>query len=405
MTQFHFEAFDAKGQISKGLIEAESLPKALNMIKERDLNPFRTTIATGSEGNGFRFQLGQRVMSLQSRVRAIRQLATLLKAGITVDRALEILANQAKGHLDRSVIEKSQKDISAGQSLSATLRTSDWGFKPGEVGLVQASEKSGSLVASLEDLADYLEKQQEMRSKLTSALVYPAFLLALIPISLSVIALVLVPNIAPLFEETGAEMPFILQTMVMTTHFVSNNFELVSIGVILLLMLIILILSNPKNRVSAGGWIFRLPVLNRITKASDAIRLCRALGLLLRGGAPMQNALAVAVDIAPTEKQKLGLDKVRNAVAGGNKLADALKQQHLLDPASLQMIAIGEETNKLDTMLLYIANSENNRLSNFIERLMTLLTPILTILMGIMVGGIVMSVMRAILSINELATR
>ena len=200
MTQFHFEAFDTKGQILKGLIEAESLPKALNMIKERGLNPFRTTVATGLEDNGFRFQVGQRVMSLQNRVRAIRQLATLLKAEITVDRALEILANQAKGSLDRSVIEKSQKDISAGQSLSATLLSSGWGFKSGEVGLVQASEKSGSLVASLEDLSDYLEKQQEMKSKLTSALVYPAFLLALIPISLSVIALVLVPNIARIFR-------------------------------------------------------------------------------------------------------------------------------------------------------------------------------------------------------------
>lgn len=405
MTRFSYEAYGHDGQIQHGSIEAESLPQALSILKGRALSPYRTGVSDDLEPTPVGLKFGQYKLGINVRVQFIRQLATLLTAGITVDRAFEILASQTKNGRDRSTVLKSQSAVSAGQSLSSALNVSSWGFMPGELGLLQAAEKSGSMVASLEDLAEYLEKQQEIRSKLTSALVYPAFLLALVPIALTVIALVLVPNIAPLFEETGAEMPFMLRTMVGTTQFVTNNSIAVFIGTSLIFFGIFLAFNTPRIRAAAVERIFKLPILSRIRNASDSIRLCRALGLLLRGGAPMQIALATAVEITPGNNRKILLEKVRSSVASGQKLGAAMKAEKLLEPSSLQMISIGEETNKLDAMLLYIANSESRKLSSFIERLMTLLTPILTILMGIMVGGIVMSVMRAILSINELVTK
>jgi general secretion pathway protein F len=405
MTQFSYEAYGQNGKIQQGSIEAESLPLALSALKDRGLSPFRTDVSSDTKPKPIGLSFGHSKLGLNIRVQSIRQLATLLNAGITVDRAFDILASQTKNRLDKSTILKSQGAVSAGQSLSSALNVPSWGFKPGELGLLQAAEKSGSMVASLEDLAEYLEKQQELRSKLTSALVYPAFLLALVPIALTVIALVLVPNIAPLFEETGAEMPLMLQAMVGTTQFITNNTVVILIGVVLSMMTVLLAFNSPSLRAATTERLFKLPVLSRIRNASDSIRLCRALGLVLRGGSPMQNALATAVEITPNTKRKMSLEKVRSSVAGGQKLGAALKAEKLLDPSYLQMIAIGEETNKLDTMLLYIANTESRKLSSFIERLMTLLTPVLTILMGIMVGGIVMSVMRAILSINELATK
>jgi general secretion pathway protein F len=405
MTQFSYEAYGTDGQIQQGLIEAESLQQALSVLKDRGLSPFRTDISTDTRPKRIGSSFGQSKLGLNVRVLAIRQLATLFNAGITVDRAFEILAGQTKNRHDKSTILKSQSAVSAGQSLSSALDVLSWGFKPGELGLLQAAEKSGSMVASLEDLAEYLEKQQELRSKLTSALVYPAFLLALVPVALTVIALVLVPNIAPLFEETGAQMPLMLQAMVVTTQFATNNTAMIFVVTAFSLIAALLAFNSPSIRAATTERLFKLPVLNRIRNASDSIRLCRALGLLLRGGAPMQNALATAVEITPGNNRKMLLEKVRSSVAGGQKLGTALKTEKLLDPSYLQMITIGEETNKLDTMLLYIANSESRKLSSFIERLMTLLTPVLTILMGIMVGGIVMSVMRAILSINELAAK
>jgi general secretion pathway protein F len=405
MTQFNYEAYGQNGKIQQGSIEAESLPHALSALKDRGLSPFRTDVSSDTRPKPIGLSFGQSKLGLNVRVQSIRQLATLLNAGITVDRAFEILAGQTKNRLDKTTILKSQSAVSAGQSLSSALNVPSWGFKAGELGLLQAAEKSGSMAASLEDLAEYLETQQVLRSKLTSALVYPTFLLALVPVVLIVIALVLVPNIAPLFEETGAEMPLMLQAMVATTQFITNNTAIILVGAILSLMGMLLALNSPSLRAAIIEGLFKLPVLNAIRNASDSIRLCRALGLVLRGGAPMQNALATAVEITPSKNRKMLLEKVRSSVAGGQKLAAAFKAEKLLDQSYLQMIAIGEETNKLDIMLLYISNTESRKLSSFIERLMTLLTPVLTILMGIMVGGIVMSVMRAILSINELATK
>jgi general secretion pathway protein F len=228
--------------------------------------------------------------------------------------------------------------------------------------------------------------------------VYPAFLLALAPISLIIIATVLIPNIAPLFENTGAQMPLALRGMLWASHEIEVHGLLWLGGLIALAM--VLVRYGRSNTVRA---LFqKFPIVRGLVRRREASRICRALGSMLKSGAALQVALEAVADVVDDPSTKLRLVEARDKVSSGQKLGDALKNLSSLSSSALQMIAIGEETNQLSAMLLYVADTEERALTSAIDRLMTLLTPVLTVLMGLMVGGIVMSIMQAILSVNEL---
>jgi len=404
MTRFRYEAFSASGETARGIIEAESLPSALELLNQRGIRPFLAEPDRDrATGKPQLFALGK--PSLAWRAKIVRQLATLLAAGITLDRSLLLLSKQGKSRSEQKIMADIGKAVNSGQSLSAALAGQNDLFQADEIGLVKASEQTGSLVPVLEDLAALLERRIQIRSKLTSALVYPAFLLTLAPISLIIIATVLVPNLAPLFEGAGAAMPFALQAMI----WFSNEFR--ERGILWLALLAIILvgsiwLSGKQSVKEAWNKLaVRLPFWGVIKRKTEAARICRTLGSLIRSGAPLQTALQAIVDVTHMKSTQESLKQVQTNVSAGRKLGDALNLVSSIDPSSLQMIAIGEETNKLDAMLLYVADGEEKAVASYIDRLMTLLTPLLTILLGLFVGGIVMSIMRAILSVNELVSK
>jgi general secretion pathway protein F len=404
MSTFRYEALSRDGQTIKGTIDADSLRAALTLLNQRGVKPYLAEPASaGTQSNKSSFSLGQ--PGLEWRMRLIRQLATLLAAGVTLDRALRLLTDQTTNKRERAIVEAMALAVTAGKPLSAAMATSAGQFKADEIGLIKASEQTGSLVPMLEELSTLLERRMQLRSKLASALVYPAFLLTLAPVSLIIIATVLVPNLAPLFENSGATMPFSLQAMIWASTEFRDRGALWFGGFILILALLFWFwrleaISEFWDRLSV-----KLPFIGIIKRRAESARICRTLGSLIRSGAPLQAALQAVVEVTTSKPTQDNLRKVRETVIAGSKLGDALKIIPSIDSSSLQMIAIGEETNKLETMLHHVAEGEEKALATYIDRLMTLLTPLLTIALGLFVGGIVMSIMRAILSVNELVAK
>jgi general secretion pathway protein F len=392
------------GQTVKGTIDAVSLTAALTLLNQRGVKPYLTEPASaGSQLNKASFSFGQ--PGLEWRMRLIRQLATLLAAGVTLDRALRLLTDQTTNKKERAIVEAMALAVTSGKPLSAAMATSAGQFKADEIGLIKASEQTGSLVPVLEELSTLLERRLQLRSKLASALVYPAFLLTLAPVSLIIIATVLVPNLAPLFENSGATMPFSLQAMIWASTEFRDRGALWLMGLILVPALLFWLwrletVSELWDRLSV-----KLPFIGIIKRRAESARICRTLGSLIRSGAPLQAALQAVVEVTSSKPTQDKLRKVRETVIAGSKLGDALKIIPSIDSSSLQMIAIGEETNKLETMLHHVAEGEEKALATYVDRLMTLLTPLLTIALGLFVGGIVMSIMRAILSVNELVAK
>ncbi len=403
MTLYRYEAYSHAGRAIDGTIEADSLPSALSLLRQKGVSPYRAEPASPQQQrSGFGAMLAANGPGLEWRARTIRQLATLLTAGITLDRALRILVSQAARRREGGIIEKLLSEVSSGKPLAAALAVAAGGFKADEIGLIRAGEQRGSLAPVLDELAALLERRLQLKGKLASALIYPAFLLALAPISLIIIATILVPNIAPLFEHSNAAMPLVLSAMIWATA------EFESHGTLWLALLLLAIIAawlasrSSHVRGRASQLVGHLPLAGVIRRRARASRICRTLGSLLRSGAPLQQALASVAEVAAGEAVQQALRGAQLEVSGGAKLAVALKSVSCLDSQALQMIAIGEETNKLDVMLLYVADSEEKALASYIDRLMALLTPALTVAIGLFVGGIVMSIMRAILSVNEL---
>lgn len=406
MTLFSYQAIAPSGHTVDGMIEADSLPGALALLRLQGLSPYRAEPAsTMLQPSLTKSPALWRGAGLEWRTQIIRQLATLLAAGITLDRALTILSSQTKRGKDKAIVDKVLEKVSSGQSLSTAFSSTSGQFKADELGLMRAGEQSGSLVPVLEELSTLLERRLQLRGKLVSALIYPAFLLTLAPISLIIIATVLVPNIAPLFENSGAAMPFALRAMIWTSEEFHARGGIWFMAMVAVTAAIYFSLQQQAIRKKVQFLISQLPIIRVIRKRSEASRICRTLGSLLHSGAPLQTALSAVTEVAAGTDTQDKLRVVKDAVSGGEKLASALKTIPSLDSSALQMIAIGEETNKLDTMLLYVADTEEKALSTYIDRLMALLTPILTVVMGLFVGGIVMSIMRAILSVNELVAR
>ncbi len=404
--RIRYQALGTSGEIVKGIVDADSLGLALSQLRRQGIAPFEAEPEVGAGATRPWWPaMPWTKPGTEWRARMVRQLATLLAAGVTLDRALRIIELQTPTGPGRTLMGRILGGVISGLSLSSAIAGTPSFFKSDELGLIRAGEQTGSLVPVLAELAAILERRLETSGKLTSALIYPLFLLAMAPLSLLLIATVLVPNIAPLFANSGAEVPLILRAMMFLSSELRERAWFWIAGCGFFGIVPVLFLGRPRRRQELKGLLLKLPIARAISRQTEASRVCRTLGSLLKGGASLQSAMMAVADVATTEAGRLQLHKARDAVADGKRVSIAMKALKSLDDTALQLMSIGEETNRLEAMLHYIAESEEKAAERYVDRLMTILTPLLTLLMGIMVGGIVMSIMRAILSLNDMALR
>jgi general secretion pathway protein F len=397
LQKIQYRAVDLAGHPQTGIVEAASVEAALLELHGRNLQVFAAEAATGAHSDkktnhallGFAFNRA----NLDWRLQLYRQLAVMLNAGVVVDRALRVIASQAQKPWEKSLHTDLGQGVSAGQPLSFALAKH------------VPTEKSASLAQALGELASMLERRRDIRSRVVSALVYPAFLLLLAPIALIIVGTVLVPNIAPLFEATGADMPLSLRAMVVAGQSWQEHMLLWLALLALIAVCVATMATNQKRRGGSLRILRKLPLFGVLQRKALDAKLCRPLGSLLKSGAPLQSAIAAVEETLTSENDRDRLSRARSSVSSGGKLSTALGKEKLLQGAALQMIVVGEETNQLDTMLLHVADAAEKELQMGIDRLMTLLVPVLTIAIGLLIGGIMMSVMRAILAVNQLAAQ
>jgi general secretion pathway protein F len=402
MKQFLYEAYGTTGNHVNGAIEADSIGQALAELSRQGLRPYKTTESTGTDTRlgGTSQSTG---LSLAVRARLMRQLATLIAAGVAPDRALRIQSTQAVSPAARRVIDAVLEKVVAGQPLSTAMGKTEAGFTADELGLLRAGEHTGALPVVLAELATLQERRLTLRGQLTSSLIYPAFLLAMVPVILAIIGLVLVPNLRPLFESSGASMPLILQVLIAAGDAWASNRVLVIVVAAAAIAALVALFRLKSSRALVRQALSSLPGLRIIARKSESARLSRTMGSLLRSGSALQSALAITAEVTATADVRKQLEAARDGVAQGERLSRALSRVTALEPGTLQMVAIGEETNKVEAMLLYVAEQDEQAVASALDRFMALLTPLLTVAIGLLVGGIVMSIMRAILSINDLA--
>jgi len=392
MPLFEYKAVAPSGETVQGTMEAASMELVILKLQEAGNIPLHAKESgTGRRGMNSR-EVGE----------FTQQLSTLLVAGLPLDRSLQVMLELSENERVKRTVAEIRDRVREGGSLSDALEEQHGAFNRLFVNMVRAGEVGGTLDVTLLRLTDYLERSADLKDSVISALIYPALLLVLAAGSLILLLVYVIPQFTPIFEELGGDLPLITR-MVLGVGSVLQNFWW---AIILVTVFIVVqfrrMLADADKRFAWDTRVLNMKWVGDLVSKIEIARLSRTLGTLLTNGVPLLGALSIARNVlSNTVLRKEVSDATREVKTGGG-LAHNLAKGGYFPRLALQMISVGEETGKLDEMLLKVSDTYDIEVRKTIERLLSIFTPVVTLLLALMIGTIVMSVLVAILSINDL---
>ncbi len=400
MPKFFYKAVKFDGESVEGEIEAPDEATVIRQLQGEGLIPIetRTTKSLRSKlGRVRRRRLSQKEIGILT-----RELATLLEAGMTLDRSLQILVDlTAEEHLVR-VLSDLQERVRGGATFSSALEGQDGQFARLYINMVRAGEASGALDQVLNRLADYLERVAELRQTVISALVYPSILLFVAGLSVIMLLVFVVPQFTVLFDDMGAALPVPTQIVVAAGDLFRNYWWAMLCVVALIAVILERWMQNPQVRERVDHRVLDLPLFGDLIWKMETARLCHTLSTLLKNGLPLLSALNLAKEVVSNRKIFGLLNEAGDDLKHGRGLAGPLVRLQALPDLALQMIRVGEESGSLDTMLAKVASIYDRETRTSVQSMLTLLEPALIIGLGVVVAGIIISILMAILGANDL---
>ena len=405
MPAFRYTAIARTGETLRGTMEAASEAAVIARLQHEGSIPLRAEPDTGGFWHGLlTLELGRgKVLSRQDVTELTRELSLMLVAGQDLDRALRFLLETATRPRIRAVLEDIRATVRDGAPLATALGRQPRSFPPLYVGLVRAGEAGGTLAATLDQMAELLERERTLAANVTSALIYPSLLLVVALGSIALLLTRVLPQFVPLFEQNGAALPGPTQALITVGDLVSNYGAYAVLAMAGLFLLLRQVLRRPGPRLAADRLLLRLPVLGGLAREVLAARLTRTLGTLLNNGVPLVDAMAILRGTLGNLAAVAAVDQAALGIKGGAGIARSLAAAGVFPARTIHLLQLGEEA-ALGPMALRAAviHEEKSRLG--LQRLVSLLVPCITIVMGAAVAGIVSALMLAMLSLNDLAT-
>jgi len=331
-----------------------------------------------------------------------RELATLLRAGLPLDRALQSLANLAENDNLREVVRRILLEVQEGKSLSEALGTHARVFPPLYVNMVRAGEAGGVVESILERLADYLERSQKAKDEITSAMTYPIILALVGSASIIILLTVVLPKFSAIFVDLGAAMPASTRLVMAISEGIQHYWWLIALVVGAAVVGFRQWVATSRGRYTFDRLKLTIPMLGNVITKFQVSQFARTLGTMLRSGVPLIKSLEIVRNIVGNVVIRQALESVQRDVSEGKGLATPLERTGVFPSLALQMVAVGEDTGRLDEMLLVVSDHYERDFSNLVNRLMALVEPAMLIIMGLVAGFIIISMMTAIFSVNQL---
>lgn len=405
MPRYTYQAYDRHGALNAGVIEAQSRKTALDALHRQGQYPLQIDESAASAvAPWWRRELfAGSELPLADLGNFTREMATLIKADLPLDEVLRIVSLQPLvSNRMRGIATLVFNRVREGMSLSGAL-AEDRRFPEYYWRLVLAGEASGSLGNVLDELCLLLDRSIEVRRQITSALLYPLTLLIAAGATVVVIVTVLLPTIVPMFKDAGAQLPASVQFMVDVRDLLENH----SIAMLLLLAMlstgVVAVGRDQRLKRYRDGMLLRLPVLGSLVRDRETGRFARTLSTLMHSGVPMLDAVRITASVLQNRAFAEAVVEAGDSIKEGRALSAPLIKSGLFTELAVRLIGVGEQTGQLSTMLMQVAKIYEATLERQLTRLMSLVTPILTLLIGGLVGGLILSVMNAILSVNDLA--
>ncbi|HOW75887.1 MAG TPA: type II secretion system F family protein [Candidatus Competibacteraceae bacterium] len=405
MPRYRYEAVDNTGEVLHDEIEAPTPEAAVERLRDQGLLPLSVNEAqSGFLRGGFGQPLfsKRRALSRKSVTLLTQQLANLLHAGMPLDRALTILISVSENEQAQNLLERVQEKVRGGASLADALEAQS-AFSRFYLNMIRAGEAGGALEVVLKRLTEFLERSQALRETVTSALIYPIILLSVSALSVIILLTFVVPQFQQLFADAGKALPLATQIVIAVGDGFRHYWW---VGAILLVLIVAALrqqLSQPVSRARWDRWFLRLPLFGDFIAKVETARLSRTLGTLLGNGVSLLNALTIVRETLTNQVLATALGEVAEHVKTGRGLAEPLLEAGNFPKLAVQMIRVGEETGQLQEMLLQVADTYDGEVQTAVKRMLTLLEPALILGLGVIIAGIIMSILVAILSLNELA--
>jgi general secretion pathway protein F len=331
-----------------------------------------------------------------------RDLALLLKAGARIDDALDLLAGDIDIGRLRPVVAQIRGRVIAGESFSESLRHHPTLFPPMYVALVRVGETSGALDRVLDVLGSERSRAEAMRRKIADALRYPAFVLCAATGVLAFFLFFVLPQFASVLQDFHAKLDPIVATLFAVSKFARTHVKAIEIAALVLILGGWLVLRRANVRASILAGLGRLPLLRSVLRLQRTALFCRNLGVLLGSGVPLPMTLRILVDMLGGTANKAVWNKVVDRVRHGGKLSDALADSTLLPAMAIRMLRIGEETGQLATLSGNVAEFYEAKLQRSLDRVVGITGPLAIIIISTIVGGLIVSVMTALLSVTQI---
>ena len=389
MPIFQYKGYRTDGSEAAGTIEADSLKNAALRLKESGLYP--KSVSEAAYKKRFGFSQRYEAALLPS---ITRQLSTMLSSGVTLMEALRSISEEQKG-LWRNILVNIRENVSAGASFSKALEAYGSVFPEFYVNMVAAGEASGTLDAVLGRMADFLESQENLRSKVRTAMIYPVFMICIGFVVLSFLFVFVIPKITKIFKDTQSALPFITVVLITVSDIVQKYWwllaGLLAAGIFGLKRL------KENNRLLIDRTILRLP--GNVLQSLYYGRFARTLGFLLEGGLPVLRALELAAKSIGNKALETKVLESGKRVSEGARLSASLDG---FPPVLLQLISTGEKSGQLAGVLNKAAGAYEEEFSRKVQKALALLEPVMILCMGIIVGLIVLAVLLPIFQLNQL---
>lgn len=400
MPAFRYSGVSAAGRSVSGVVEADTPRTARARLRERDVFATSVTeVKADAAGGRFGFRRGVRSGEL---AQSLRQLATLLRAGVPLDEAVDALRRRRGGAALAEALEAVRTRIREGASLAAAMADHPAVFPPIYTGMVEAGEASGSLDAVLERIADHAEAQTRLRARAMTAMTYPAIMMVVGGAIVLFLLAYVVPQVTRVFAEARQTLPLPTRILMGSGELLASYGVFLFPATILALLALRRALAAPASRMKLESFFYKVPGVGSVARDVAVARFAQTLATMVAGGLPLVESLRVARGACGSLVLGDIIAKAETSVFEGGSLAANLSTSPLFDPVVVDMIAVGERSGDLEGMLVHAANAIEEQVRLRVDRMATMLEPMMTVVMAAVVLFVVLAIMLPVFDMNRL---
>lgn len=399
MPVYNYKAINDKGESVKGVISAESVKIASDKLRKGGVYLSSIKEATGARRSSL--SLPWSGVSVSELAVMTRQFSTLISSGLPLETSLVALYEQTDDQKLKEILSQVRSRVSEGSSLHAALEEHKSAFSDLYVSMVRAGEASGTLDVVLDRLADFLEKQLELTSKIRGAMIYPAIMFV---VGLGVLVFMMtfvIPKVADIFEASNKALPFVTVVLIGASDFLRENFALILVFMAVVFFFVHRYVKTPSGKKAYDRFSLRIPVFGKMSSKVMISRFTRTLATLLSSGIPLLDSVRVSESVLGNSLYVENIRDVRVKVAEGAAFGSSLGQTGIFPPLVVRMVSVGEEAGKIEVMLSKVADMYDTEVDGMLATLTSLLEPVMILIMGVVMGFIVFAILLPVLNLTS----